>query len=166
MFWNRTFWNRTFETWCFETWRFVGVPFKRLPRRPQAGGLLCTIYSDNLSGAIVREQNATTSKAGAICFVRIIVEVTNVCTVLPKLIPMAQVDLSAHSITASFLSILARWQWQPCHSWLQSYMFRTHWTICSNLPDFMQHLALCVHEVHGPLRKLGGSRQQLCHVLQ
>lgn len=58
-----------------------------------------TIYSDNLSGAIVREQNATTGKAGAVCFMHIVVEVTNACTVLPKLIPIAEVDLSRHSRT-------------------------------------------------------------------
>jgi hypothetical protein len=62
--------------------------FKQLPRRSQAGGLLGTIFSDNLSGAIVREQNATTGKAGAVCFVRIVVKVSkaHACIVLPKLI--------------------------------------------------------------------------------
>jgi hypothetical protein len=87
----------------------VTIPvFKKLPRRSQAGGLLGTVSTHNLSGAIVREQNATTGHAGAVCFIRIVVEVTkaNACITTPNLVQLAEVDLSEHGVTASSVSIL------------------------------------------------------------
>ncbi len=88
----------------------VTIPvFKKLLRRSQAVGLLGTVPTHNLSGAIFREQNATTGHAGALCFIRIVVEVTkaNACTTLPNLVQLAEVDLSEHGVIASSVSILA-----------------------------------------------------------
>jgi hypothetical protein len=85
----------------------VTIPiFRKLPKQPQVGGLLGTVSNYNLSGAIVREQNATTGNAGAVCFIRIVVELTKVKarTALPSLVLLAEIDLADPRVTADSIT--------------------------------------------------------------